>query len=309
MDKSWEIIERTLQASIAEQRSARRWKNFFRAATLGVVVTLFFVGNANTENKESGPFTAMIKVKGPIVEDEAASAHSLKKALALAFDNENAKAVVLEINSPGGSPVQAGQVYDEIKRQRELNPDVKVYAVITDVGASGAYYIASAADEIYADKASLVGSIGVTASNFGFVDLMKKLGVERRAYTAGEHKGFFDQFQPENPEQTRFWNEVLKTTHAQFIAAVKAGRGERLKADQNPELFSGLVWSGEQALALGLVDKLGDVDYVAREVAGAARVVDFTLKESFADRFANKIGATAAEQLSVRLGLSGPTLR
>lgn len=309
MDKSWEIIESTLHASIAEQRSARRWKNFFRLTTIGIVAAAFFVGNVNSEKKEEGPFTAMIKVRGMIADGEPSSAQNLKRALARAFDEENAKAVVLEINSPGGSPVQAGQVYDEIKRQRELNPDTKVYAVISDVGASGAYYIASAADEIYADKASLVGSIGVTASNFGFVDLMKKLGVERREYTAGEHKGFLDQFQPENPEQTRFWNEVLKTTHAQFIAAVKVGRGERLKADQNPELFSGLVWSGEQALGLGLIDKLGDVDYVAREVAGAARVVDFTLKENFMDRFANRVGAAAAEQLSLRLGFGGPTLR
>lgn len=314
MDKSWEILERTLQASVREQRAARRWKNFFRATTLGLVVAAYIAGGANwdSDGEESGKgkgVTAMVKVRGVIADGEMASAANLKQSLDKAFKSSDTKAVVLEINSPGGSPVQAGQVYDEIKRQRALHPEVKVYAVISDLGASGAYYIASAADEIFADKSSLVGSIGVTAANFGYVELMQKLGVERRAYTAGEHKAFLDQFQPRNPEETKFWQGVLETTHQQFISAVEAGRGERLKAKEHPEVFSGLIWSGEQALKIGLVDRLGDTDYVAREVVGASKVVDFTTKKSMVDRFANKVGAAVAEQISMRLGIDGPVLR
>ncbi|HJE67613.1 S49 family peptidase, partial [Pseudomonas oryzihabitans] len=222
---------------------------------------------------------------------------------------ERAKAVVLKINSPGGSPVQAGQVFDEIKRQRGLHPKVPVYAVIEDLGASGAYYIAAAADEIVADKASLVGSIGVTAASFGFVDLMNRVGVERRAYTSGAHKAFLDPFQPKNPEETVFWNDVLKQTHQQFIQSVKTGRGDRLKDADHPELFSGLIWTGEQAKQLGLIDKLGDVDYVARDLVGATSQVDFTVKDNAFDRFAKRLGASAAQQLSMALGFSGVSLR
>ncbi len=176
------------------------------------------------------------------------------------------KGVILRINSPGGSPVQSGYVYDEIRRLRAAKPDIKVYAVITDLGASGAYYIASAADQIYADKASLVGSIGVTAAGFGFVGAMDKLGVDRRTYTSGEHKAFLDPFQPQKADETQFWQGVLDTTHRQFIASVKQGRGDRLKDKDHPELFSGLIWTGEQAVALGLVDGLGSASYVARDV-------------------------------------------
>lgn len=306
-----EVLERTLQASITEQRSARRWKNFFRLATLGLVVTAYAVGGNSVFNFSDSvePITAKIKIKGVIADGEEASAENLKKSLVKAFENSNTKAVILEINSPGGSPVQAGQIYNEIKRQRGLHPDTKLYAVITDLGASGGYYIASAADEIYADQSSLVGSIGVTAASFGYVDLMEKLGVERRAYTSGEHKAFLDQFQPQNAVETEFWEGVLQTTHKQFIHSVESGRGDRLKSKDHPEVFSGLIWTGEQAVALGLVDKLGDSDYVAREVVGATKIVDYTRKQSRLDQFANKIGASAANQISMRLGLDGPTLR
>ncbi len=217
--------------------------------------------------------------------------------------------MILRINSPGGSPVQSGYVYDEIRRLRAEHPAIKLYAVISDLGASGAYYIASAADEIYADKASLVGSIGVTATGFGFVGVMDKLGVDRRVYTSGEHKAFLDPFQPQKAEETRFWKEVLQVTHRQFINSVKQGRGERLKVAEHPELFSGLVWSGEQALQLGLVDALGNTSYVAREVIGEKNLVDFTVKESAFDRFAKKIGASVAEQLALWMGFQGPVLR
>jgi protease-4 len=196
--------------------------------------------------------TALIEVKGMIADTEQASADNIVGSLRAAFEDEKTKGVILRINSPGGSPVQSGYIYDEIRRLRAKKPDIKVYAVITDLGASGAYYIASAADQIYADKASLVGSIGVTAAGFGFVGTMEKLGVDRRTYTSGEHKAFLDPFQPPKPDETAFWQGVLDTTHNQFIASVKAGRGDRLKDKDHPELFSGLVWTGEQAVGLGL---------------------------------------------------------
>ena len=205
--------------------------------------------------------------------------------------------------------MQSGYIYDEIRRLRTEHAAVKVYAVITDIGASGAYYIASAADEIYADKSSLVGSIGVTAASFGFVDVMQKVGVERRVYTSGEHKAFLDPFQPQKADETQFWQSVLNTTHRQFIDSVKQGRGDRLKVEGHPELFSGLVWSGEQALALGLVDKLGSSSYVAREVIGAKEIVDYTQQDTPFDRFAKKLGASVAEHVAIWAGFSGPTLR
>lgn len=311
MDQSLEVLERMLQASIKEQRAARCWKNFFQLATLGVVVTAFVVsGRADLDSVGAAvPVAAKIKVRGVIADGEEASAENLKHSLGKAFENENTKAVILEINTPGGSPVQAGHVYDEVRRLRALHPDTKVYAVITDLGASGGYYVASAADEIFADKASLVGSIGVTAASFGYVELMQKLGIERRSYTSGEHKAFLDQFQPQNPEETKFWEGVLKTTHNQFIRSVEAGRGERLKAKENPDLYSGLIWTGEQAVAIGLVDRLGDSEYVAREVVGVNKIVDFTRKKNPLDRLASKIGAALAEHLSLQLGLDGLSLR
>ncbi len=311
MDQSLEVIERTLQASIKEQRAARRWKNFFRLTTLVIVVTAVAVGgNTDLEGIDGDtPLTAKVKVRGVIADGQEASAENIKRGLTRAFEHENTKGVILEINSPGGSPVQAGQVYDEIVRRRALHPDIKVYAVITDLGASGGYYIASAADQVFADKASLVGSIGVTAASFGYVELMQKLGVERRVYTSGEHKAFLDQFQPQNEKETKFWEGVLQATHKQFIAAVEAGRGERLKDSADAELFSGLVWTGEQAVGLGLIDRLGDSDYVAREVVGVERIVDFSSKQNVVDRFANKLGTAVANQLSLNLGFGGVVLR
>ncbi len=310
--RSWQLMEQALLAGVIEQRRKRRWGIFFKLLgftyLLGALIFLSPWGRL-AETASHGPHTALIEVRGVIADEERASADNLIGSLRAAFADSNTRAVLLRINSPGGSPVQSGYVYDEIRRLRELHPQVKVYAVITDLGASGAYYIASAADAIYADKASLVGSIGVTASSFGFVEAMQKLGVERRVYTAGEHKGFLDPFLAQQEEQTRFWSEVLQTTHRQFIASVKAGRGERLKDAEHPQLFSGLVWSGEQALALGLVDGLGSASHVAREVIGEAKIVDFTRKESPIDRFAKKIGAGVSEQLALWTGLQGPTLR
>lgn len=312
-DKSWKLLEKTLLAGVEEQRRARRWGIFFKCLVfiylfvgLGVIIQAIDM----KKNPGSGSaYTAVIDIEGMIADKEAASADNIIGSLRAAFEDSKVKGVVLRINSPGGSPVQAGYVYDEIVRLRAAHPDIKVYAVIADLGASGAYYIASAADQVYADKASLVGSIGVTAAGYGFVETLDKLGIERRVYTAGEHKSFLDPFQPQKPEETAFWQGVLDTTHKQFIASVKKGRGDRLRDKEHPELFSGLVWSGEQALSLGLIDGLGSASSVARDVIGEKELVDFTVEESPLDRFSKKLGASIAERLAMWMGFQGPALR
>ena len=312
-DKSWKLLENTLLAGVQEQRRSRRWGIFFKLLTfvyLMLALVLFSPLMDMEKSAARGPgYTALIDVVGVIADKEAASADNIVASLRAAFEDPKVKGVVLRINSPGGSPVQSGYVYDEILRLRALYPKTKVYAVISDLGASGAYYIASAADQIYADKASLVGSIGVTAAGYGFVGTMEKLGVERRTYTSGEHKSFLDPFQPQKPEETQFWQGVLDTTHRQFIASVKQGRGERLKDKEHPELFSGLVWSGEQALPLGLIDGLGSASSVARDVIKEKELVDFTVQESPFDRFSKRLGASIAQQMAMWMGFQGPALR
>lgn len=309
--KSWKLLEKTLLASVQEQRRARSWGIFFKLLTVAflfvaiVLPMLDFEGGASRRSNH----TALIDVQGVIADKESASAENITTALRDAFGDEKTKGVILRINSPGGSPVQSGYVYDEIRRLRAEKPNIKVYAVITDLGASGAYYIASAADQIYADKASLVGSIGVTAAGFGFVGAMEKLGVDRRTYTSGEHKAFLDPFQPQKADETQFWQSVLDTTHRQFIASVKQGRGDRLKDKDHPEMFSGLVWTGEQAVALGLVDGLGSASYVAREVIKEKDIVEYTVEESPFDRFSKKLGTSIAERIAMLVGFGGPSLR
>jgi len=309
---SWKLLEKTLLASIQEQRRARRWGIFFKLLTFTYLLgaLLLFSPDMSLDKSKGGnaSHTAVIEVRGLIADKEEASADNVVGALRAAFENTGTKGIILRINSPGGTPVQSGYIYDEIRRLRLKYPNTKVYAVITDLGASGAYYIASAADEIYADKASLVGSIGVTAASFGFVDAMQKLGVERRVYTSGEHKAFLDPFQKQKPAETEFWQGVLSTTHKQFIASVQQGRGARLKTEGHPELFSGLVWSGEQALALGLIDGLGSASHVARELIGEANIVDFTIEETTFDRFAKRLGTNVADRLAIWMGLQGPRL-
>lgn len=311
--KSWKLLEKTLLASVQEQRRSRRWGIFFKSLTfvyLFVALAMFSpLMDFEKGASRGSSHTALIEVKGMIADTEAASADNIVGSLRTAFEDKKTKGVILRINSPGGSPVQSGYIYDEIRRLRAQKPNVKVYAVITDLGASGAYYIASAADQIYADKASLVGSIGVTAAGFGFVGTMEKLGVDRRTYTSGEHKAFLDPFQPPKPDETAFWQGVLDTTHKQFIASVKAGRGDRLKDKEHPELFSGLVWTGEQAVDLGLVDGLGSASYVARDVIGEKEMVDYTVQESPFDRFSKKLGSSVAEQIAMWAGFKGPSLR
>ncbi|MCY1424302.1 signal peptide peptidase SppA, 36K type [compost metagenome] len=311
--KSWQLLEKTLLASVQEQRRSRRWGIFFKLLTFvylfGILMLFTPLMDMDKAAVRGSSHTALIEVRGVIADKEPASADNIVSSLRAAFEDSKTKGVILRINSPGGSPVQSGYVYDEIRRLRTQYPDIKVYAVISDLGASGAYYIASAADQIYADKASLVGSIGVTAAGYGFVGTMEKLGVERRTYTSGEHKAFLDPFQPQKPEETAFWQSVLDTTHRQFIASVKQGRGERLKDKEHPELFSGLVWSGEQALQLGLVDGLSSASAVARDVIGEKELVDFTIEESPFDRFSKRLGASMAEHLAMWMGFQGPSLR
>ncbi|MDF2642672.1 MAG: signal peptide peptidase SppA, type [Pseudomonas sp.] len=311
--KSWKLLEKTLLAGIQEQRRSRRWGIFFKCLTFiylfGALLLFTPLLDFEKGTSASGSHTALVEIEGMIADKEPASADNIVTSLRKAFEDSGTKGVILRINSPGGSPVQSGYVYDEIRRLRAEKPNIKVYAVITDLGASGAYYIASAADQIYADKASLVGSIGVTAAGFGFVGTMEKLGVDRRTYTSGEHKAFLDPFQPQKAEETQFWQSVLDTTHRQFIASVKQGRGDRLKDKDHPELFSGLVWTGEQAVGLGLVDGLGSASHVAREVIGEKNIVDYTVQESPFDRFSKKLGASVAERIAMWAGFNGPVLR
>ncbi|WLQ15275.1 S49 family peptidase [Hahella aquimaris] len=309
--KEWRLIEKMVMSSLSEQRKARRWGIFFKSLTF---LYLFFIvialspGVGKNVAARTEPHTAVIEVNGVIAASEEANADAIVSALRDAFEEDAAKAVILRINSPGGSPVQAGYVYDEIGRLKGEHPDKKVYAVIMDIGASGAYYIAAAADEIYADKASLVGSIGVTASGFGFVDAMDKLGVERRIFTAGEHKSFLDPFVPVKEDERELWQGVLNTTHKQFIEQVEKGRGDRIHKD-NPLLYSGMIWSGEQALGLGLIDGLGSSGYVAREVVKAEKLINYTPKRNPFDELLGKLGVGVGKGVAQAVLGSGPQLQ
>ena len=257
------------------------------------------------------PHVAMVDLNGAIMADSPASADLISTGLREAFEAENAQAVLLRINSPGGSPVQSNFVYNEIRRLRAEHPDKKLYAAITDMGASGAYYIASAADEIYADPASIVGSIGVIMANFGLQEAADKLGVERRVYTAGENKDLLDPFAPVKDKDREHVQTMLDEIHQQFIGAVKQGRGDRLKVDGHPELFSGLFWTGQRALELGLVDGLKSPGQVARDVVGVERTVDYTVSASPLDKVLKKFGVSIGDGLGQALGLESgaPTIR
>ncbi|MCK7543219.1 S49 family peptidase [Marinobacter bryozoorum] len=305
------VLEKLVGALTAEQRRSRRWGIFFKVLTFVYLFALLFLLRGpligGLDGDKAATHTAVVEVAGAIASDTHASADNLVGALRRAFEAENARAVVLRINSPGGSPVQAGYVYDEIVRLREENPDKKVYAVISDIGASGAYYIAAAADEIYANRASLVGSIGVVSGGFGFTGLMDKAGVERRLYTAGENKAFLDPFSPEEPGEVAFWESVLENTHDQFIEYVRKGRGDRLADDER--LFSGLVWTGEQALELGLVDGLGSTSWVARELVGAEDIVDYTPQPSAFRQFTDALGVSIVSALRTQMVESRYDLR
>ncbi|WP_417530406.1 S49 family peptidase [Marinobacter lipolyticus] len=300
--RDWKLIEKLVLSLQSEQRKSRRWGIFFKLLTFVYLFALLLIIKfplGGSLDAATGSHTALVEINGMIAADELASADNIVGSLREAFEADNSVAVVLRINSGGGSPVQSGYVYDEIQRLRGEHPDKKVYAVISDIGASGAYYIAAAADEIYADKASLVGSIGVVAGGFGFAEVMEKVGVERRLYTAGENKAFLDPFSPENEDEVAFWQGVLETTHSQFIDKVREGRGDRLADDER--LFTGLIWSGEQALELGLVDGLGSASHVARQVIGEEKLVDYSRRKSplqdIVDQFGVSVGSALANRM------------
>ena len=289
---AWDAgLEKFAAAYLADRRSERRWRLFFRLAWLGLFVVLAWLlfASRNHVGTPAGPHTALIEVRGEIAADTEASAEGLVTALKTAFEEPGAKAIVLRFNSPGGSPVQSGLVHDEIVRLRALHGK-KVYAVVEEICASGAYYIAVAADEIYTDKASIVGSIGVLLDGFGVTGLMDKLGVERRLLTAGENKGIGDPFTPMSDKHRAYIKSSLDQVHRQFIQVVKEGRGKRLK--ETPDTFSGLFWNGEEAVKMGLADHLGSLDHVARNVVKAEEVIDYTPKENIAERLAKRFGAS-----------------
>jgi len=305
-DVGWEraTLEKLAFATLAEQRRARRWTIAWRLTWLllvGAMVWLVFRSDGVVSSPRK-PHTALIEIRGEIAAGAEASADNVVSSLNAAFEDAGAQAIVLLIDSPGGSPVQAGIINDEITRLKALH-NKKVYAVVEETCASAAYYIAAAADNIYVDKASLVGSIGVLMDGFGFTGLMDKLGVERRLMTAGANKAMLDPFSPQDAEQTAYIQTMLGEIHNQFITVVKAGRGARLK--ETPDTFSGLVWSGQQAIAQGLVDELGSLDYVAREVVKAAEVVDYTQRENLGMRLARQLGASIGEGMYLAARSSG----
>lgn len=304
-DVAWhrDLLERLAFASLVEQRRSRRWNIAFKFSFLAYLVVLLalYLPSDWLLSSSGGTHTALVNVEGVIAPQGSASADRIVGGLRAAFEDEDAVGVIVRINSPGGSPVQAGYINDEISRLRAEYPDKPLYAVIADVAASGGYYVAAAADKIYADKSSLVGSIGVVMNGFGFVGAMDKLGVERRLLTAGKFKGLLDPFSPEKPVEVAHIQGILDRVHRQFIAAVKRGRGDRLRQDD--DIFSGLIWTGEQGMELGLVDALGSSSYVAREVIGAEEIVDYTPSRSILERVSERIGSAMAHTLATELGL------
>jgi protease-4 len=307
-EKNWErqALEHLLLENLKETRKARRWKTILRVLSLILIVGFIlqvldlrpFEGSFGAERH-----TAMVSIEGEISSSAIANALDIGSALQAAFENDNSVGVILRINSPGGSPVQSGIINDEIRRLRTLHPNKPLHVVVEDICASGGYYIAVAGDQILVDKASIVGSIGVVMDSFGFTGLMDKLGISRRMITAGSNKGMLDPFSKEDPKQVEMVQTMLNEIHQQFITVVKAGRGDRLK--ETPDLFSGRVWNGEQAVKMGLADGFGTVDTVARDVFKAPNVLDYTMKENFAERVAKRFGAevgSAAGKALVRSG-------
>ncbi|CAK0746968.1 protease IV [Gammaproteobacteria bacterium] len=300
VNPNWErdTINRLAFAAIDEQRRSRRWSIFFKSLLFIYLFTLLgiylWMDNVSFHFND-GKYTALVEINGIISDGADANADDITAGLRAAFEDDNAAGVIIRINSPGGSPVQAGYINDEIWRLRKKYPRTLVYAVVSDICASGGYYIAVATQKIYADKASIIGSIGVRMDSFGFVEALRKLGIERRLLTAGEHKGFLDPFLPERPDEVSHLKDVLSEIHGQFITMVKQGRGDRIKDD--PNLFSGLVWTGEQAKSLGLVDELGSAGFVAREVFKTNTIEDYTRRSNFLDHVLERLGTAVARIL------------
>ena len=304
-NNSWQqaAIEKLANSAAAEQKTARRWSVFFKILMFIYLFTLLFMflGWIGKHAESSGDHTALINISGVIGAGDEVTAESVIKSLNDAYENKGTKGLILRINSPGGSPVQAGMINDEIKRQKKLHPTIPVIAVVEDVCASGGYYIAAAADKIYVDKASIVGSIGVLMDGYGFTETMKKVGVERRLLTAGENKAMLDPFSPVNPKHVALAQTMLDEIHEQFKNVVREGRGNRLH--ETPEVFSGLFWSGAESIKLGLADAIGSTDYVAREIIKQKEIVDFTAQEGLADRFAKRLGASISQHISSKLDI------
>lgn len=297
-DGQWErgLIERLAGAALQEQRRARRWGIFFKLLTFAYITAIILMAlDWKDSGAPAGKHTALVEVSGVIAPGTDASAERVSASLQAAFKDKNTQGVVVRINSPGGSPVQSHAIYEEMRRLRKQHPGVPLYAVVEDICASGGYYVAVGADRIFVSRSSIVGSIGVRMDGFGVTGLMDKLGVERRLITAGENKGFLDPFLPVDEAQKRHAQQLLDEVHRQFIGVVREGRGGRLR--ESGELFSGLVWTGEKSVELGLADAFGSVDHVAREVVKAERVVDFSQKENLAERLARRFGAGAASAL------------
>lgn len=302
-DPQWErqLLEKIAFASLKEQKAKRHWGIFFKLATLAylIAVLVLVVDWGGSEKLVDGKHTALINVHGTIEATGDASAEKINGALQSAFADKGTAGVIIRINSPGGSPVQSGIVHDEIRRLRSKYPEIPLYVVVEDLCASGGYYVASAADKIFVDKASIVGSIGVLMDGFGFTGAMDKFGVERRLLTAGVNKGFLDPFSPQDEKQKAHAQILLGEIHRQFIEVVRKGRGTRLK--ETPEMFSGLMWTGSQSIAMGLADDYGTVDSVARDLIKADTILDYSVKENIAERFAKRLGAEMGQSLVFRL--------
>jgi protease-4 len=300
-DDSWhrEVVHRLAFAALEEQRRTRRWNLFFKgllALYLLALLILYLPADWEELLEGASEHTALVDLSGPISDTSEASADTVIEGLRAAFKSEKTKGVILRANSPGGSPVQSSYIYHEILRLRELHPDTPLYAVVTDICASGCYYVVSAADEIYVDDASIVGSIGVRMDSFGFVGSLDKLGIERRLYTSGENKGFLDPFLPSKESDVEHVKQLLGDIHEQFKDAVREGRGERLESD--PQLFSGLVWTGAESVKMGLADHVGSAGKVAREVIGAEDIVDYTREPDLLKRISDRIGVAMARAMS-----------
>jgi protease-4 len=308
---AWErqLLEKLAYSALDEQKKRRRWGIFFKLLGFSylIAVLLLLVDWGASERLADGRHTAVVYLHGVIESSGEASAEKIVGALQSAFEDKGTAGVVLRINSPGGSPVQAGIIYDEIRRLRAKYPAIPLYAVVEDLCASGGYYVAAAADSIYVNQASVIGSIGVLMDGFGFKGVMDKVGVERRLLTAGENKGFLDPFSPMDAKQRQHAQSLLDDIHRQFIAVVRQGRGKRLH--ETPEMFSGLMWTGEQGVGMGLADAYGTVDSVARDVVKAEELVDYSVKENIAERFAKRIGADFARSMLVGVFGSHPVMR
>jgi protease-4 len=303
-----QTIEKLAFSGLKEQQTARRWSIFFKTLTFLYLFFLLMLALGWVGDKGvAGPHTALIEIAGVIEPGGEVNADAVIGSLNEAYDNVNTKGIILRFNTPGGSPVQSGIINDEIMRQKKLHPKIPVYGVVEDICASGGYYIAVATDKIYVDKGSIVGSIGVLMDGYGFTEAMKKVGVERRLLTAGENKAMLDPFSPVNEKHQALAQSMLNEIHEQFKMVVREGRGARLK--ENAETFSGLFWSGEQSIKLGLADALGSAEYVAREVIKQEEIVDYTYQETVLDRFAKRLGASIAKAVGIDAAVKNLQLR